>query len=219
MAMTYFIRAAVAACAIVVGLSLAVANELASGSEDKNAADVESGDVRVEMVTSEGAIVVVLDRVNAPISVQNFLDYVDKKHYDGTVFHRVIDGFMIQGGGLDQKLREKPTSPPIKNESGNGLKNTKYSIAMARVDSDPDSATSQFFINLADNNDLNRDRSRNGYGYAVFGRVVDGQDVVDRIAKTPTQTRPNPAFPPQLMQHVPVDPIILKSVTVQQQKN
>ena len=218
MAMSYFIRAAVAVCAIVVGLSLAVANELATGSENTTAAEAESKIVRVEMVTGEGTIVLELDNVNAPISVQNFLNYVKKKHYDGTVFHRVIDGFMIQGGGLDQNLREKPTAPPVKNESGNGLKNTKYSVAMARVDSDPDSATSQFFINLADNKDLNRDQSRNGYGYAVFGKVVEGQSVVERIAKTPTQTQPNPAFPPQLMQNVPVDPIVLKSVRLQQTK-
>ncbi len=212
--MSQFIRAAVAACAIVVGLSFAVANELATADEDPNTASIGANSIQVELVTSEGNIVLELDAKNAPKSTQNFLSYTKNGHYDGTVFHRVIDGFMVQGGGLDTTLKEKPTQPPVVNESNNGLKNTKYSVAMARVGSDPHSATSQFFINIADNNFLNREESSDGFGYAVFGRVVEGQEVVDQIGKTPTRTQPNPAFPPQLMQNVPVDPIVLKSARV-----
>ena len=206
--MYQFTRAAAAALAIVIGISLAIADE---PKQDDGA----SGDaVQVEITTSEGNIVLELDAKNAPISVKNFLSYIEKKHYEGTVFHRVIDGFMVQGGGLDTNLKEKPTQPPIKNESNNGLKNVKYSVAMARVGSDPNSATSQFFINVADNGFLNREESSDGFGYAVFGKVVKGQEVVDKISKAPTQTQPNPAFPPQLMQNVPVSPIVLKSANV-----
>ena len=140
---------------------------------------------KVRLKTSQGDIVLELDRAKAPVTVENFLSYVGGKHYDGTVFHRVIDGFMIQGGGfaLDGgKLVEKTTGKGIKNEGTNGLKNLRGTIAMART-SDPDSATAQFFINVADNAAL--DYPSNG-GYAVFGKVVEGMDVVDKIRVVPT---------------------------------
>ena len=128
-----------------------------------------------------GTITIALDVEKAPMSVANFLHYVNKGHFDGTIFHRVIDGFMIQGGGFDAQMVQKPTAPPIKNEAANGLKNVVYSLAMARTN-DPHSATAQFFINVADNAFLDHTApSGSGWGYAVFGRVVSGTDVVDRI--------------------------------------
>ena len=140
----------------------------------------------VTVKTSLGEITIELDEDKAPITVKNFLSYVNDKFYDGTIFHRVIDGFMIQGGGFTPEMTQKPTSPPIKNEAGNGLKNLRGTITMART-SVVDSATSQFFINVADNDFLNhRNESSEGFGYAVFGRVTDGMDVVDRIKKVST---------------------------------
>lgn len=140
----------------------------------------------VTMETNVGSIVLDLDEEKAPVSVKNFLSYVDNGFYDGTVFHRVIAGFMIQGGGFDTDLKKKPTAEAIKNEASNGLVNARGTIAMART-SVVDSATSQFFINLVDNKFLNhRDTTPRGYGYAVFGKVVSGMDVVDRIGKTKT---------------------------------
>ena len=136
---------------------------------------------KVRITTTLGAITLELDEERAPISTKNFLEYVDAKHYEGTVFHRVIDGFMIQGGGYDASLKKKPTKEPISNEADNGLKNDTYTIAMART-SDPHSATAQFFINIADNDFLNfKMPNANGWGYCVFGKVVDGTDVVDKI--------------------------------------
>ncbi len=135
----------------------------------------------VELQTSEGAIRLELDDVKAPASTENFLAYVRAGHYDGTVFHRVIKGFMVQGGGMDTAMKQKPTLAPVANEAGNGLLNNKYTVAMART-SDPHSATAQFFINTADNGFLNfKSESPQGWGYAVFGKVVAGNDVVDRI--------------------------------------
>ena len=142
---------------------------------------------KVRLKTNHGDIVLELNKEKAPISVANFVDYVKKKHYDGTVFHRVIDGFMIQGGGFESKdgtLVEKPTGKPIDNEGKNGLKNTRGTIAMARTN-DPNSAKAQFFINVQDNAML--DYPNNG-GYAVFGSVVEGMEVVDKIKSTPTGT-------------------------------
>ena len=136
--------------------------------------------------TSEGNIEVELNGEKAPISAANFLTYVDKKHYDGTIFHRVINGFMIQGGGFDEKMNQKPTGKGIENEAGNGLKNDRGTLAMART-SDPNSATAQFFINVADNAFLNfKNPSPSGIGYAVFGKVTAGMDVVDKIKDTAT---------------------------------
>ena len=140
-----------------------------------------AGPVKVKLTTSAGPIVLQLDKEKAPISTENFAKYVDSGHYNGTVFHRVIDSFMIQGGGFTKDYREKPTQPPIKNESTNGLKNDAYTISMARTNV-RDSATSQFFINSKDNDNLNY-RGEMSPGYAVFGKVVDGKQVVDKIRK------------------------------------
>ena len=142
--------------------------------------------MKVKLTTSMGAVTLELDEAKAPQTVANFLKYVDAGHYDGTIFHRVIDGFMIQGGGFTKDMRQKPTNAPVKNESTNGLKNQNYTVAMARTGV-RDSATSQFFINVKDNAFLDYSgESPNGWGYAVFGRVVEGQDVVDKIRKVPT---------------------------------
>ncbi|MCZ2105408.1 MAG: peptidyl-prolyl cis-trans isomerase [Burkholderiales bacterium] len=135
---------------------------------------------------THGVIVLELDAEKAPASTANFLAYVNKGHYDGTIFHRVIKGFMIQGGGFDADMRQKPTDAPIQNEAANGLRNDKYTIAMART-GDPHSATAQFFINVVDNDFLNHTApSGQGWGYAVFGKVVQGQDVVDQIRQVRT---------------------------------
>lgn len=140
----------------------------------------------VELQTSAGAIRVELDDQKAPASVENFLGYVRSGHYDGTVFHRVIKGFMIQGGGMDAEMKQRGTGSPIANEANNGLTNDKYTLAMART-SDPHSATAQFFINTADNAFLNfRAENAQGWGYAVFGKVVAGADIVDRIESVKT---------------------------------
>jgi peptidyl-prolyl cis-trans isomerase B (cyclophilin B) len=156
--------------------------------------------------TSEGDIKIELFEKEAPISAQNFLAYANAGFYNGTIFHRVIDGFMIQGGGFTSDMKQKKTNPPIKNESTNGLENKKYTLAMART-SVPDSATSQFFINTTDNDFLDRSQSRDGVGYAVFGRVVEGQAIVDKIGKTKTGTSAG-------MQDVPVKAITIDSVEV-----
>jgi peptidyl-prolyl cis-trans isomerase B (cyclophilin B) len=133
-----------------------------------------------------GVVTIELDAEKAPQSTQNFLNYVKKGHYDGTIFHRVIKGFMVQGGGFQPGMSQKPTDAPIQNEAGNGLKNQNYTVAMARTQA-PHSATAQFFINIADNEFLNHTApSAQGWGYAVFGKVVGGTDVVDRIAGLPT---------------------------------
>jgi len=140
----------------------------------------------VELTTSAGVIRLELDDAKAPQSVANFLAYVNKGHYDGTVFHRVIKGFMVQGGGMTADMKQKPTDGPIQNEANNGLKNDKYTVAMARTNA-PHSATAQFFINTKDNGFLNfTAESPSGWGYAVFGKVVAGQDVVDTIEKVRT---------------------------------
>jgi len=161
----------------------------------------------VTLQTTMGDIKIELFPDKASKTVDNFLQYVRDGFYDGTIFHRVIDGFMIQGGGLGLDMRPKPVRAPIPNEADNGLRNTAYSVAMART-SAPHSATSQFFINLKDNDFLNfRSRTAAGYGYAVFGRVVQGQDVVDRIATVDTGRL-------GARQNVPVQPVvILKAVT------
>ena len=136
---------------------------------------------QVKLETSAGEILIELDAEKAPLSAQNFIDYVKAGHYDNTVFHRVIRGFMIQGGGFEPGMKQKATQAPIQNEANNGLKNQKYTLAMARTNA-PHSATAQFFINTTDNGFLNfTSESPNGWGYAVFGKVVAGQDVVDAI--------------------------------------
>jgi peptidyl-prolyl cis-trans isomerase B (cyclophilin B) len=143
----------------------------------------------VELHTSAGTIRIELDADKAPASVENFLGYVRGGHYDGTVFHRVIKGFMIQGGGMDAAMKQKPTGAPVRNEADNGLKNRRYTLAMART-SDPHSATAQFFVNTADNGFLDfKSPTPQGWGYAVFGRVVAGSDVVDKIESAATGRR------------------------------
>jgi len=163
---------------------------------------------QVEFKTSVGAIVVELDPAKAPQTVENFLQYVKDGHYEGTLFHRVIPGFMIQGGGFSTDFKEKPTRKPIRNEAANGLQNEPGTIAMART-SAPHSATAQFFINLVDNRPLNfRFPTQEGYGYAVFGKVVKGMDVVQRIARVPTGPGPGGH------QNVPVKPVVIESATI-----
>lgn len=154
-----------------------------------------------------GTITLELDAEKAPVTVANFLEYVNKGHYDGTIFHRVIPGFMIQGGGFVPGMDQKPTAAEIKNEADNGLKNDKYTLAMART-SDPHSATAQFFINVADNDFLNFTApTANGWGYAVFGRVIEGMDVVDKIRTVRTG---NKGF----HQDVPVEDVVLEKATL-----
>ncbi len=141
----------------------------------------------VVLTTNHGKITIELDAAKAPKTVENFLNYVKSGHYDGTIFHRVINGFMIQGGGFEPGMKQKDTNAPIENEAANGLKNDQYTIAMART-SDPHSASSQFFINVKDNDFLNYD-GPNNWGYCVFGKVSDGTDVVDAIRKVRTGTK------------------------------
>ncbi len=160
--------------------------------------------VHVLMKTSKGEIVLQLNREKAPISVKNFLSYTDKKFYDGTIFHRVMSNFMIQGGGFTQDMKKKKTDPPIKNEWKSGLKNVRGSIAMARLPGQPDSATAQFFINVKDNYGL--DQPSDGAAYAVFGKVVAGMDVVEAIRNTPTTTKGRYA-------NVPVEPVVIQMVS------
>ena len=161
----------------------------------------------VLMETDMGNIRLVLDESKAPKTVANFVRYARKGFYDDTVFHRVIDGFVIQGGGFTEDLVQKATDKAVANESGNGLKNTAGTIAMART-ADPDSATSQFFINLADNGFLNhKDQSPQGYGYAVFGKVIGGMDVVRNIGKVSTTDQ-------AIHQNVPVKPVIIRRVNI-----
>jgi peptidyl-prolyl cis-trans isomerase A (cyclophilin A) len=163
---------------------------------------------KVLLDTSAGEIVIELDAQRAPKTVANFLAYVRAGHYDGTVFHRVIDNFMIQGGGMLPDLTEKPTRPPIALESRNGLTNTRGSVAMART-AVPDSATAQFFINLKDNGFLDAANARDGNGYAVFGKVVQGMDTVDKIRTVATGNK-GP------YQNVPREPVVIRKATVQE---
>ena len=156
--------------------------------------------VKVKLTTNMGAITLALDNEKAPLSTANFVKYVENGHYNGTIFHRVISNFMIQGGGFDKTLTQKPTNPPIKNEATNGLKNDVYTVAMARTGV-VDSATSQFFINVAENGFLNHSGPAN-YGYAVFGKVVEGMDVVDKIKAV--KTGPKGMFPTDVPQETVV---------------
>jgi len=158
----------------------------------------------MKIKTNLGSFTLELDEEKAPISSKNFKDYVEKGFYNGTIFHRVIDGFMIQGGGFDSDMSQKETDSPIKNEASNGLKNEKYTVAMART-SIPDSATSQFFINTSDNSFLDYP-GQDGAGYCVFGKVTEGFDIVDKINSV--QTGSNNGH-----QDVPVEPVIIEEVS------
>lgn len=161
----------------------------------------------IKLHTNYGDITLELDSEKAPASAQNFIDYVSSGHYDNTIFHRVIDDFMIQGGGFEPGMIQKQTRAPIENEAGNGLKNDKYTIAMART-SDPHSATAQFFINVKDNAFLNyKSPTPQGFGYCVFGRVVEGMDVVDKIKKVKTGDRSG-------HQNVPLENVLLQKAEV-----
>jgi cyclophilin family peptidyl-prolyl cis-trans isomerase len=194
---------------------------LVSGCRSKNAAvsekrteekimtetkeQAKKGPTRVKLQTTMGDIVIQLDEEKSPLTTANFLKYVKEGFYDGTIFHRVISKFMIQGGGMTADMGQKATSAPIKNEGANGLKNNRGTIAMARTNN-PDSATSQFFINLVDNNFLNYVGAGQP-GYAVFGKVIEGMDVVDKIGAVKTTTKMGAA-------DVPVEPIAIKSAKI-----
>jgi peptidyl-prolyl cis-trans isomerase B (cyclophilin B) len=161
----------------------------------------------VKLSTNFGDFTIELDAEKAPITVANFLQYVEKGFYEGVIFHRVINGFMLQGGGFDADMKQKPTDAPIKNEADNGLTNDKYTIAMART-SVPDSASSQFFINVSDNDFLNHTApTPSGWGYCVFGKVVEGMDVIDAIKGVATTSRAG-------HQDVPVEPVVILNATV-----
>jgi peptidyl-prolyl cis-trans isomerase A (cyclophilin A) len=162
---------------------------------------------KVRLATSAGDIVVELDAAKAPRTVDNFIKYVRAGHYDDVIFHRVIDGFMIQTGGVRPDLSEKPTRPPIPLESRNGLSNLRGTIAMART-SAPDSATAQFFINVNDNYGLDQPNARDHEGYAVFGKVIEGMDVVDKIKAVPTRSQ-------GALQNLPVTPVIIRKASLE----
>ena len=163
----------------------------------------------IKLNTNKGTIVIELDAEKAPITAENFLQYARDGFYDGTIFHRVIDGFMIQGGGMQPGMIEKQTRAPIKNEADNGLKNERGTIAMARTP-DPDSASSQFFINVKDNHFLNfSSPTPDGWGYCVFGKVVDGMDVVDVIKGVATGSQ-------GFHQDVPIEDVVIESVEVEE---
>jgi peptidyl-prolyl cis-trans isomerase A (cyclophilin A) len=181
--------------ALTFSLALAAAGGHAAGAE------------KVRLSTTQGDIVIELDRAKAPKTVENFVEYVKAGHYDGTVFHRVIDGFMIQGGGMTPDMSQRPTRAPIPLESRNGLANVRGSVAMART-ADPDSATAQFFINLKDNEFLDAAKARDGRGYAVFGKVVEGMETVDKIRGVPTATKGMHA-------NVPVEPVVIRKATLE----
>ena len=181
---------------LAVGLAVAVTG-----------ASAGTNTVEATVETSLGIIELELDAAKAPVSVTNFMEYAKAGHYDGTVFHRVIDGFMVQGGGFTADMQQKPTRAPIRNEAANGLKNKRGTIAMARTQV-VDSATSQFFINLVDNGFLDyKGPGPRTFGYAVFGHVTKGMDVVDKIAKVQTGSR-------GFFQNVPVEPVVIKKVSV-----
>ena len=184
---------ALLACAVALSM------ETGAGAVDKP--------VKVKLTTTMGDIILELYPDKAPATVANFLQYVKDGFYNGTVFHRVIDGFMVQGGGLTADLQKKSTRAPIKNEADNGLKNEPYTVAMARTN-DPDSATSQFFINVADNKPLNfRGKNPRDWGYTVFGGVVQGKDVVDKIRAVSTGTQ-------GMYENVPTTPVVITQATI-----
>jgi len=187
---------------IPVVLAVALALQAPAPAPAASPAAAPTGPV-VALETSMGTIKIALNKEKAPLSTANFLQYAKSGHYDGTVFHRVIPGFMAQGGGLDAKLTRRETKPPVRNEAKNQLRNLRGTVAMARL-SDPDSATDQFFINVKNNASLDFGVSA---GYAVFGEVIEGMDVVDAIVNVPTTTKGD-------YQNVPITPVVIKKVTV-----
>ena len=189
----------------VAGAALAIATALPALAQS---AGPGTGAPRVKLETNLGVITLELDAQKAPKTVANFVQYVKDKHYDGTVFHRVIDGFMIQGGGFTADMQQKPTRASIPNEADNGLKNLPLTVAMARTN-DPHSASAQFFINIADNRFLNHTQpTLNGWGYAVFGKVVAGADVVDKIRQVRTGNR-------GMFENVPSTPVTILKATLE----
>jgi cyclophilin family peptidyl-prolyl cis-trans isomerase len=190
-------RALIAALALACSLPLAALAQAPTSSCNAKG----NAPMKVKLTTSMGPIVIQLDKEKAPISTENFVKYVEAGHYNGTVFHRVIGNFMIQGGGFTKDMQQKPTQPPIKNESTNGLKNDNYTVAMARTNV-RDSATSQFFINVKDNAFLNYAGEGNP-GYAVFGKVVEGTDTVEKIKAVPTGSQRG-------MGDVPTTPVVIE---------
>lgn len=197
-------KSSIAVLMLLGASGLSAAETKAPAAAAVTTAAVTAKNPKVALSTNMGKIVIELNPAKAPKSVENFLQYVNDKHYDGTVFHRVIPTFMIQGGGFTQDLSMKPTRPPVANEADNGLSNVRGSVAMARTN-DPNSATSQFFINVVDNPNLNHFSKDNGqtWGYAVFGKVVSGMDVVDAI-KAVERGAKGP-----LPQDVPLSPVII----------
>jgi len=193
---------------IVASLVCALAISAAAAAQPASkAASPAAANPRVLLDTSKGKIVIELFADKAPKSTKNFLDYVNAGHYNGTIFHRVIPGFMVQGGGFTPEMTEKPTRPPIQNEADNRVLNQRGTLAMARTP-DPNSASSQFFINVANNGFLNfRSKTPEGWGYAVFGKVVEGMDVVDAIVAVKTTTK-GP------YENVPVEPVVVRKATV-----
>jgi peptidyl-prolyl cis-trans isomerase B (cyclophilin B) len=188
-------------------LFLVLAFGIAGTAAAQGAPKADATHPRVALDTSKGRIVLELDAEKAPKTVANFLQYVKAGHYDGVIFHRVIDGFMIQTGGFTADMTQKPTKPPVQNEADNGLRNDRGTIAMART-ADPNSASAQFFINTVNNDSLNhRSKTQQGWGYTVFGKVVEGMDVVDQIAKVRTGNKGG-------HQNVPVEPVTIKKATV-----
>lgn len=175
-------------------------------AQPEAAETIEEKFVYIEMKTSQGDIYLELNNELAPISTKNFVDYANDGFYNGTIFHRVIPGFMIQGGGFDEQMTKKKTNAEIKNEWKNGLKNDRGTIAMARLGGRPDSATSQFFINVVNNAGLDQPQ-RDGAGYAVFGKVVKGMETVDKIRNTPTTTRAP-------YENVPIETVVIEKVSV-----
>ena len=188
-------------------LALAAGSPASAKDAAKASAKAAGKGVKIQIVTSMGKIEAELDEEHAPISVKNFVAYVKAKHYDGTIFHRVIPDFMIQGGGFDKGMKEKSTQAPIKNEAGNGLKNVEGTLAMARTGV-VDSATAQFYINLKANSFLDhRDDTTQGFGYAVFGRVTQGMDVVHKIEHETTT-------PQGMFENVPVKAVTIQSIRI-----
>lgn len=195
---------------LLSGCNAQEAATTAKSNKDANTKNMKSTGEKMTVIkleTNKGDIMLELDAEKAPATVANFVDYVEKGFYDGLIFHRVIPNFMIQGGGMNPDMSEKPNGSPIKNEANNGLKNDRGTIAMARTQ-DPHSATSQFFINLKDNDFLNHtSESPAGWGYAVFGKVTDGMDVVDEIAKVKTGNH-------GMHGDVPLEPVVIEKATV-----
>ncbi len=193
--------------AFALTLALGLEQTALAASSTSNQGNTMNTSPRVKLQTSQGDIVIELNAEKAPKTVENFLAYVKEGHYDGTVFHRVINNFMIQGGGFEAGMKQKQTRASIENEANNGLKNDRYSVAMART-SDPHSASAQFFINVADNDFLNfTSPTPNGWGYAVFGAVVEGTQVVDQIKGVKTGTK-------GFHQDVPVEDVVLEKATI-----